>query len=118
VEEFVVPFAPQDADIREVVSRLQPGDFVIAATLNAYTEPGQAALVRALLASGVPTLVAAMRLPYDLAAFPEAPAFVCTYSILEPSMRALARALFQPAAFVGKLPVAIPGLHPAGFAMQ
>lgn len=118
VEEILVPFAPQDADIREVLSRLTPHDFVVAGTLNAYTEPGQIALVRALLAAGMPTLVAAMRLPYDLAAFPEAPAYICTYSILEPSMRALARALFQPGAFRGKLPVAIPGLYPVGFAPQ
>ena len=118
VEELLVPFAPHDADTHDVLSRLEPGDFVIAGTLNAYTEPGQAALVRALLATGVPTLVAAMRLPYDLAAFPEAPAYVCTYSILEPSMRALARALFQPGKLRGKLPVAIPGLYPAGFGMQ
>lgn len=117
VEEIVVPFAPQEQDIAAVVSRLEPGDVIIVGTLNAYTEPGQAALVSALLAAGRPTLVAALRLPYDLAAFPDAPAFACTYSILEPSMRALARSLFQPAAFRGKLPVAIPGLYPAGHAL-
>lgn len=39
-------------------------------------------------------VVVAMRLPYDLVSFEEVSAFICTYSILEPSMRALAKAIF------------------------
>jgi beta-N-acetylhexosaminidase len=55
-----------------------------------------------------------MRLPYDLTAFEEAPAFVCTYSILEPSMRAAASAMFGKSRFEGHLPVSIPNLYPIG----
>jgi beta-N-acetylhexosaminidase len=55
-----------------------------------------------------------LRLPYDLAAFPQAPVFVATYSLLEPSMHALAAALFGKAGFPGRLPVSIPGIAPAG----
>ena len=74
---------------------------------------GQAALVRALLADGLPTVVAALRLPYDLAAFPEAPTFVCAYSIVQPSLEALEAALWSAAPVEGRLPVSIPGLYPA-----
>jgi beta-N-acetylhexosaminidase len=81
---------------------------VLVGTINATREPGQANLVNALLAVGVKTVAAALRLPYDLAAYPAAPAYVCTYSILEPSMRALAAALFGRSGFPGKLPVTIP----------
>jgi beta-N-acetylhexosaminidase len=55
-----------------------------------------------------------MRLPYDLTAFPEAPVYICTYSILEPSMQALAKALFGKIKFQGRLPVSILGSFDAG----
>ncbi len=61
----------------------------------------------------VPTVVAALRLPYDLAAFPEAPTFVCAYSIVQPSLEAVAAALWGEAPFEGRLSVSIPGLYPA-----
>ena len=53
-------------------------------------------------------------LPKYLAAFPVSSTFVCTYSILDPSMRALASALFGRSAFRGKLPVSIPGFYAIG----
>jgi beta-N-acetylhexosaminidase len=55
-----------------------------------------------------------LRLPYDLSVFPEADTYFCTYSILEPSMRALAKALFGKIKFEGRLPVSIPGLFALG----
>jgi beta-N-acetylhexosaminidase len=58
--------------------------------------------------------VAALRLPYDLTAFPEARTYVCTYSILELSVQALAKALFGRIAFDGRLPVSIPGFYATG----
>jgi len=54
--------------------------------------------------------VAALRLPYDLAAFPSAKTYLCTYSVLAPSMSALAAILFGAARAEGKLPVTIPGI--------
>jgi beta-N-acetylhexosaminidase len=47
-------------------------------------------------------------MPYDLAAYPEASTYICTYSILPPSMEALAEALFGRIAFSGALLVTIP----------
>ena len=80
----------------------------LVGTINAYTQPGQAELVRHLLGKGIPLIIIALRLPYDLAAFPEAPTYLCTYSIQEPSMQAAARALFGQAGMNGLLPVTIP----------
>ena len=65
-------------------------------------------LVRSVLLKGIPLIIIAMRLPYDLMAFPEAPTYLCTYSILEPSMRAVAGALFGQVGIPGQLPVTIP----------
>lgn len=72
--------------------------------------------MRQALQLGLPTVVAALRLPYDLATFPEASTYVCTYNLLEPSMQALAKALFGQIAFQGRLPVSIPGLYAVGHA--
>ncbi len=114
LDEFVLPHAPQDRDIAAMLEIIHNYDLVIIGTLNAATQPGQAALVRTVLQTGIPTVVAALRMPYDLIAFPEAPTYICVYSILEPSMRALAKALWGQAEFTGRLPVSIPGLYSIG----
>ncbi len=108
VDEFILPQAPGEQDIAALLPRLAEYQLVVLGTLNAFQQPAQATLVRQALKANPRTIVVAMRLPYDLAAFPEAPAYVCTYSILEPSMRALAAALFGRKIFSGRLPVTIP----------
>ncbi len=108
VDELVTSSAPTDAEVAALVERLRGYDLIVLGTLNAFSQPAQQALVSEVLATGVPTVIAAMRLPYDLAAFPQATTYACTYSVLEPSMRALAAALFGKAAFAGTLPVSIP----------
>ena len=75
-------------------------------------------MAAAILATGIPTVLVAMRQPSDLASMPQAQTAACTYSILEPSMRALAAALFGVKPFEGRLPVSIPGLAPAGFGIR
>lgn len=118
VDEFLLPFAPEESDIAALLEQVTGSDLIIVGTLNAYDQPGQQALVRRLLRTGLPVVVAALRLPYDLAAFPEAPAYICTYSILEPAMQALAQALFGQFPFQGKLPVTIPGMYGVGFGLH
>ncbi len=108
VDEFLISFAPDAGEVAALVERARGYAAVVVGTINAYREPGQANLVNALLAAEVKTVAAALRLPYDLAAYPAAPTSVCTYSILEPSMRALAAALFGRSDFPGKLPVTVP----------
>jgi beta-N-acetylhexosaminidase len=91
-----------------VLEQAREYDFIVMGTINAYAEEKQAEFVRQLLQMGKPVIIIAMRLPYDLAAFPQAPTYVCTYSILEPSMRAVAKAVFGHSALTGRLPVSIP----------
>ena len=74
----------------------------------------QAELVRAVLDSGAAVTIVALRTPYDLGAFPGAALYLCTYSILESSMQALAEALCGEILPQGRLPVSIPGLHERG----
>jgi beta-N-acetylhexosaminidase len=92
---------------------LDGADLVVIGTINAFTQAGQAELVRRLLRREIPLIIIAMRLPYDLVVFPDAPTYLCTYSILEPSMQAVARALFGQAEMTGQLPVTIPAANPS-----
>jgi beta-N-acetylhexosaminidase len=112
VHEIPIPLDPDEKELAETLARLQGYDLVVIGTINAFTQAGQAELVRRILSQGIPLIVIAMRLPYDLMAFPETPTYVCTYSILEPSMQAVARALFGQAGMSGKLPVTIPTATP------
>ena len=112
VDEFTLSYAPETDEIAALLERLREYDMLIIGTLNAYASPNQAEFVRQALKLGIPSVVVALRQPYDLTVFSEATTYVCTYSILEPSMRALAKALFGKIEFKGKLPVSIPGLYP------
>jgi beta-N-acetylhexosaminidase len=114
VDEFVLSYAPESGEISDLLERLQEYDMLILGTLNAYASPGHAEFVRQALKLDIPSVVVALRLPYDLTVFPEATTYICTYSILEPSMRALAKVLFGEIEFEGELPVSIAGMYALG----
>ncbi|GIV98172.1 MAG: glycoside hydrolase family 3 [Herpetosiphonaceae bacterium] len=118
VDEFVVPHHPSQSDIIALLQQIERYDLAIIGTINALGQPGQVEMVKRILATPVPAIVAALRMPGDLQAFPEAPAYICTYSLLAPSMEALAQALFGHIPFVGRLPVAIPGFYPVGYRLE
>jgi len=115
LDEFIVSHAPTQQEIAQVVERISNYNLVVMGTINAFSETRQQELVHEILRQNIPTIVVAMRLPYDLMSFPEAPMYVCTYSILEPSMKAVASALFGQSEFEGRLPVSIPGLYPVRY---
>jgi beta-N-acetylhexosaminidase len=113
VDEFTLPIDPSPAEIAALRAKAGEYAVLIIGTLNAPGFPGQMALVNTLLATGVPCLLVALRMPYDLAAFPQAAACACTYSLQPPSMQALAEALFGAQPWRGRLPVLLPGLPAA-----
>ncbi|MCC7118773.1 MAG: hypothetical protein IT310_09630 [Anaerolineales bacterium] len=115
VDEFIIPFAPDENEIASLLLQLVKYDLLIFGTINAYAERKQADLINQSLKLNLPTVVVAMRLPYDLAAVPQTQTYVCTYSILEPSMRAVAKALFGHSPMTGQLPASIPGMVEAKF---
>lgn len=105
VDEHVISMNPSATEVRALRGRLAACDLAILGTINATAHPGQAALVNAVLERRVPTIAVALRMPYDLAAYPGASTYACTYSILPPAMDALADALWGHAPFLGQLPV-------------
>ena len=108
VDEFFVSMNPSPSDVRALCGTLAAYDLVVLGTINATAHPGQAALVKAVVKQGTPAIAVALRMPYDLAAYPAAPTYACTYSILPPSMDAMADALFGKTPFPGRLPVSLP----------
>jgi len=118
LDEFIVSHNPSQNEISSLLERLGAYDKIIIGTINAYAAAGQANLVRAILERQLPTIVVALRMPYDLQVFPDAPTYICTYSILEPSMRALAQALWGEFRCTGRLPVSIPDIYPLGYGYE
>lgn len=114
VDEFCVPYSPQDQDIAAVLEQIRGYQAVIISTINAFTQSRQDELVRAVLSKNIQTIIVALRMPYDLVAFPEAPTYLCTYSLMEPSMQALTHVLCGKSQALGRLPVTIPGMYPTG----
>ena len=76
--------------------------------------PTLQALVRALLATGKPVVVAGVRNPYDIAALGDAPTYLATYGYTAASLESLTRVLFGEIGPVGRLPVAIPRADGSG----
>jgi beta-N-acetylhexosaminidase len=118
VDEMVIPFAPNAEVIKNVLEQAQGAALIIIGTLNAFDCAAQADLVNTLLQSGIPAVVAALRMPYDLTAFDHAPTYLCTYSIQSPSMNTLAKILFGKLKPQGRLPVSIPGLYTNGHRLE
>ncbi|SNS24205.1 glycoside hydrolase family 3 protein [Actinoplanes regularis] len=115
---------PDDQKIAEAVAAASTRDLTVVLTNRAgdttVTDPGarQQKLVKALVATGRPVVVVAVRDPYDLAYLPGVSTYLATYGYTGVSMRSLARVLRGDAPPRGRLPVAIPGLYPYGHGLS
>ncbi|MFC7495963.1 MULTISPECIES: glycoside hydrolase family 3 protein [unclassified Nocardioides] len=110
---------PSSTAIANAVAAAQTSDLVVVSTNNAYAisaatgQPTAAAaaqtrLVRELLATGKPVVVAAMRNPYDVASFPEVPTVLDTYGYTTGQVESLVRVMYGEVDPAGRLPVSIP----------
>jgi beta-N-acetylhexosaminidase len=126
---------PTQARIDEAVAVAGANDLVVVSTNNAASvdvttglptasAAAQQALVRALLATGKPVVVSAMRNPYDVSRLTEVPTFLATYGFTAVSLESLTRVLFGEVDPAGKLPVTIPradgsgALYPFGHGLR
>ena len=105
---FNTGLTPSDAMIASAVEQARASDQVVVATNKAWTSAGQKKLVKQLLETDKPVVVVAVRDPYDIAYFTDAPTYLATYSTTAISVESLTRVLFGEAPSVGKLPVSIP----------
>jgi len=103
-------------------------ELVVVTTSQAWNNalvPKQKDLVNALLQTGRPLIVVAVREPYDIACFTAEPTYLAIYGFNPVSLRALVRVLFGEVNPSGKLPVTIPAaddpgrvLFPYGFGLS
>jgi beta-N-acetylhexosaminidase len=107
VEEVVIERAPSGASVAAVRARAAAADAVVIGTIDAHRDPGQLELIRAVAETGRPTIAAALRTPWDLAAYPAGIPAIATYSILPGSLEALARVLAGEIGLPGRAPVII-----------
>jgi beta-N-acetylhexosaminidase len=114
VDAVEVDPEPTDAQVAAVVERARGAWRVVAGTISAEIQPRQAVLVRAILATGTPTITVALRTPWDLATYPDAGTHVCAWSVVPAAIDALAAALLGAAPMPGRLPAPVPGLYPVG----
>lgn len=88
--------------------RTAQGRIAIVGTTDAVNSAGQANLVKALLKANIPTVVVAVRGPYDLLAFRDAPTYLASYGSNPPAIAAIADVLSGAVSPHGKLPVELP----------
>ncbi len=105
VDEIVVPRHAGDVEIAAVRTAALRADAVVIGTIDAVVDPSQGRLVRAILATGRPTVTVALRMPTDLAAYPDSGTALATYSILPESLDALAALLVGAGEASGLLPI-------------
>jgi beta-N-acetylhexosaminidase len=114
------------ADLDQVSEKMSNcGEIVAAAYVTVAASRGNVALaggypdfLNGLLAGKVPVVLAALGNPYLIRTFPNARAYLTTYSPTTTSEVALAKALFGEIAITGHLPITIPGIAKYGDGIQ
>jgi beta-N-acetylhexosaminidase len=104
--------SPSQATITQAVAQAQNNDLTVVtvngAWNNAVNGPGQMNLVKALVATGKPVIVASVRDAYDIGYFPEVSTYLVTYGYTPASLESLTKVLFGELNPKGRLPVMIP----------
>jgi beta-N-acetylhexosaminidase len=114
VQNLQTGSSPTDTQVAAAVAAAADKDVVVVTTMKAWdtkvTDPrgGQQKLVKQLLATGRTVVVVAVRDPYDVAYFSDAPTYVATYSFSPVAVEAAARVLTGDVAPTATLPVDIP----------
>lgn len=105
IDGVVIPMDPTGDDVAGAISAAANADLVVVGTSAAQLFERQGALVRRLLDENDQVVVVAQRTPWDLLAFPDAPTYVCAWSVNPASMQAVANALAGKAPITGRTPV-------------
>ena len=111
---IVIDGPPTSVDIDAAAVAAGDADLVVVGAVTASTEPTEVDLAEAILATGTPTVVVALRSPADLAVLTSLPTVLCTYGLRAPSTEALAAILTGELPPEGRLPIRMPEASTAG----
>ncbi len=115
VKELIIGIEPTADEIAAVLLAAAGKRQIVVGTYNAAFSPGQTSLVEALMRSGSSTvIVAALRNPYDLLAFPDVHAYAACYENRPLALEALAAVLAGEMPAQGRLPVSLGDQYPYG----
>ncbi|MFB9838462.1 glycoside hydrolase family 3 protein [Actinoallomurus acaciae] len=116
--------SPSQATIDQAVAQAKNNDVTVVTTNAAWNSTAQQDLVKALVATGKPVIVASVRDAYDIGYFPEVKNYLVTYGYTPASLESLTKVLFGEINPKGKLPVMIPvaghpdqTLYPYGYGL-
>jgi beta-N-acetylhexosaminidase len=117
--------SPSQATIDQAVAKAKDNDLTVVTTNAAWHSAAQQNLVKSLVATGKPVVVASVRDAYDIGYFPEVQNYLVTYGYTPASLESLTKVMFGEINPVGKLPVMIPvaghpdqTLYPYGFGLS
>jgi beta-N-acetylhexosaminidase len=115
VSEHTFDLQQPALDTTALQAALADADVVVACLYARGRLSGvQLELAELLRASNKPVLAVSINSPYVLMDIPWVPTYVCTYGYTQPTMEALAEVLSGQVRPLGRLPVSIPQLYPAG----
>lgn len=116
---------PSQATIDQAVAKAQDNDLTVVTTNAAWSSTAQQNLVKSLVATGKPVIVASVRDAYDIGYFPEVKNYLVTYGYTPAELESLTKVLFGEIDPQGKLPVMIPvagypdqTLYPFGYGLS
>ncbi|MGP4081485.1 glycoside hydrolase family 3 protein [Pseudalkalibacillus sp. R45] len=117
-EAYATNTSPTAAQISNSVEQASDAETVIVTAYSANLNDAQQQLVNELMETGKEVVVASMRNPYDIMAFPDVDANVLTYGYRDISVKALAKVITGEVNPTGKLPVTIPDLYEYGHGLS
>jgi beta-N-acetylhexosaminidase len=107
VDEATIEIEPDAATIAALRARAEDTELAVIGTIDGHRFRSQLDLVDAIASTGTPTIVVALRGPWDIAGYPAGVTALATYSILPGSLEALSAVLAGQQDAPGRLPVRV-----------
>ena len=104
---FVMPDNPDPEETARIAALVEGHSCLVLGTYYARQRPGQLAVARALIQTGLPLIIIALGSPYDLSGLPSHISAIAAYAYNPSTLRALSRLLAGEISAQGRLPVAL-----------
>lgn len=107
VDSIILSNPASQSEIEEILKKAEDYQTIIVGTLTAKSDNPEVEIIKKLVESSKKVIVIAMKNPYGLANYPEAPAYIATFEFSYPALKMAVGAIFGLENVHGKLPVTI-----------